>query len=745
MRSDACLPNIIAFKKPHHGSILGDKHIIHSKIMADQELQDTQHVSGQLDGTRQADAEVEVERTPEYSTDNELADGDPCRLEESTISFDVAHAQVVGDMLEGFSNDEVAIRLFRRFPTLASKTYRSFVSYDSQTIGKVFPLFSVALTGSLELVQVVYEAFPEAIQRVDNEGTLLHHVLLHGNIFSTKLDVINFLIQSYPEAVKIENETHQYLPIHTVIRVSPERYGVISALLDEYPEAMFAEDYLGETPFSSAMLSNTNLQLLELFADKCPSDIEFLDFGSFPDSADIECLDLSPNRASLLVDVLSNCENCVIDLSSFWNCESFALVLLLGLRDNTRLQSIALNLPDTTCAREEIQFALRRLLRKHTTLKEFTITVSSTDHPGSILPGDHNKLANTVALALADRTEAPIDCVCFSNFNIDTEDGSFEKMLASNNIRVELKIDDCDMSVSAVESLKRGLSHSKSIRKLDLGVSTHIFGLDLTQMLRESKNLRSVSLSIHSADNTVGLETLLNIRELALYEVNDNAVDYTEIIPRLLSNPNLRDLRILGGQFQMSTLAPLLRQNPQLKTIEITCVDPNGEEGADEVLRLLQTENTSLELCILVFADLHSDDASGNAVQIYENQDELNYYCLLNKVGREKLRNPKATTETVVNSIGALESTEMEVKSDFDGLHPLNDEILDSLRYSILREVPHLWATSNEFTDSSLVDRSFGIWNWIEHNVVASPILLPFQSIMTSFGASRPKKRPRLT
>ena len=700
------------------------------------------------------DDENEADRLFEQILENEDGDGEESHsMEECDWTYEEARRKVASYVIQAKFCEQSSVCIFRRFPALASKVYRTKSAWMPRY---VYPLFFAA-RGSLQLAQMVYEAFPQALEYEDFRGTLLHYLLEPVEQVDYPLvDVILFLIQRYPEALKIPSSTCNSLPLHVAMNSNHSDFKIIKSILNEFPEAMLEEDIEGNTPLNQTFHESCSLQLMELFAENCPSEIDFIEFGTFPERTEIEEIDLTPSRAKLLAEILSNCKICSIDLSAFAQCKSFVSVLLFGLQTN--LQTISLILPDDVCISKEVQYAIRRLLMTLSTLRDFEIGIACTTEPGNVMPGEHNDLAYVVAWAVAARYDAPLDSICFTNFHLNHDDeGSFEQMLASDKIRDELKINDCDLSVSAMNSIRRGLQRASTIRNLDLGLSTHLGEIDLMQMLRETKNLKSVALSIHSANDTYDLETLSNVKELSLYEVSDNAVDFTDILPRLMSNPNLRTLRLLGGAFQLKTLAPLLRQHPQLQKVEVTCVDPHGEEGADDVLTLLRTENTTLEECILVFADPPSDTQREtyclDGVDLYQHRQELAHYCMLNKAGRQNLRDPNATQETVVNCIVELDSIDkVKMNLNNQGYEPVGDVFLDSVRYSILREVPHLWSTASHCTEDeqeekddacSNVVSSFGLGNWMGQKVAAHPLIQPIQAFVASLTGLRPRKRVR--
>ena len=165
------------------------------------------------------------------------------------------------------------------------------------------------------------------------------------------------------------------------------------------------------------------------------------------------------------------------------------------------------------------------------------------------MPGNHNKLIIVAALALANQTETAIDFLCFSHFHIDIDEGSFEMMLACNNVVGEFKIDRCVMSAQAIKSLQQGLEQSTSIQTLYLDLTARA-NLDVSKLLQETKSIKSLYLHIHSEGTIIGLESLpLSIKDATLNGFSNRTINFTNMFQDLLSNPNLHSISLEGGFF----------------------------------------------------------------------------------------------------------------------------------------------------------------------------------------------------
>jgi ankyrin repeat protein len=91
-------------------------------------------------------------------------------------------------------------RLMGRFPTAASVPDKD----------GLLPLHNVARYADRQVLEVVFDAFPEAIHHRTNKGNLPLH---HACCADSSMKAINFLIEEYPEALTVYNEDG-HLPFH---------------------------------------------------------------------------------------------------------------------------------------------------------------------------------------------------------------------------------------------------------------------------------------------------------------------------------------------------------------------------------------------------------------------------------------------------------------------------------------------------------------------------------------------------
>lgn len=162
------------------------------------------------------------------------------------------------------SDEKEILEHVLRFPGSCSRKY-SFEGHH----GKHYPLFVVACRPnvSLELVQTVHEAYPQAIPEA------LHYVLCHrqkslpviqyllnhtpdqslaryrGSLplhtalsHQAKLNIIQYLVDQYPGAVKERESKNNRLPLHIAIEHFAA-LNVIKFLVSKYKEALNKADY----------------------------------------------------------------------------------------------------------------------------------------------------------------------------------------------------------------------------------------------------------------------------------------------------------------------------------------------------------------------------------------------------------------------------------------------------------------------------------------------------------------------
>jgi ankyrin repeat protein len=135
--------------------------------------------------------------------------------------------------------------------------------------GAVYPLSYFCATGHLQNIQTAYQAYPEAIGQEDPwVGTPLHYACYHNAGYN----VVEYLVQKFPEAVRVTNYSHQ-TPVHMACMSDKISLDVVELLLEHYPTAAQLADQDGYTPFHLACLHGAPKELLHLLIRTSPSVI----------------------------------------------------------------------------------------------------------------------------------------------------------------------------------------------------------------------------------------------------------------------------------------------------------------------------------------------------------------------------------------------------------------------------------------------------------------------------------------
>jgi hypothetical protein len=164
------------------------------------------------------------------------------------------------DQRQQFNNDAV-----QTFVQTTPEAFRCKYEFKSAGRGteKRYPLYRiVALGGSLEVVQLVCQVWPQAL----SEATKFRSTPLHAaTAFQASLKVIQYLHTEYPDAISITTK-HGYTPLHNACEygASPE---VIQYLVDAHPEAGVRINKLGKTPYQTAQKNNAEPMVLSLLAE----------------------------------------------------------------------------------------------------------------------------------------------------------------------------------------------------------------------------------------------------------------------------------------------------------------------------------------------------------------------------------------------------------------------------------------------------------------------------------------------
>jgi ankyrin repeat protein len=113
------------------------------------------------------------------------------------------------------------------------------------------PLHRVCVAGDgIQIVQLVYERYTEAISVADDLGRLPLHLSCMG-YGDVSEDVLKFLIEQYPQAVE-EKDSKGSLPIHLACHGGRVSNAVILILLERFPKSIETRDGKGFLPLHLA-------------------------------------------------------------------------------------------------------------------------------------------------------------------------------------------------------------------------------------------------------------------------------------------------------------------------------------------------------------------------------------------------------------------------------------------------------------------------------------------------------------
>jgi ankyrin repeat protein len=147
----------------------------------------------------------------------------------------------------------------------------------------MLPLHNIACYGEKEIIEVILDAFPEAIRHRSKKGNLPLHEACCADSSIAKL---NFLIKKYPEALKVYNE-EGYLPFHYACfypygqTIVPSRVTMVEHLINRMGLATLPLTQTGIHPLLMVCENNDSLDIIlklvqhtpELFQVK-PADYE---------------------------------------------------------------------------------------------------------------------------------------------------------------------------------------------------------------------------------------------------------------------------------------------------------------------------------------------------------------------------------------------------------------------------------------------------------------------------------------
>ena len=108
---------------------------------------------------------------------------------------------------------------------------------------------------TLEIVQILYNTFPGALQLRDNDGRLpIHYLCLNKNLDDTvSIDILRFMLKIDPTLPReVDGFDGSRLPVHLAVKYKSTTFCKI--LIDAYPESPRIGKWLVANPGSMLLL-----------------------------------------------------------------------------------------------------------------------------------------------------------------------------------------------------------------------------------------------------------------------------------------------------------------------------------------------------------------------------------------------------------------------------------------------------------------------------------------------------------
>lgn len=153
-------------------------------------------------------------------------------------------------------HDEWVLENFQKKPSKAKK--KAYYSYPAE---KLFPLtMATGLGASKDVVELIYNANPKAIESVDKKGNTVLHWACR---YKAKTEVIMMLIDWWPDALEVENEDGQ-TPLMLALEITDVPFEIIQFMVGKYPEAVGIQDRFDRTTVQVACSNKASIRVVEL-------------------------------------------------------------------------------------------------------------------------------------------------------------------------------------------------------------------------------------------------------------------------------------------------------------------------------------------------------------------------------------------------------------------------------------------------------------------------------------------------
>ena len=172
------------------------------------------------------------------------------------------------------------------------KAYPDGLKVEKKYCGKLALHIAVSYGLPLDTIKILVKACPESVSSKDGDGQLpLHHIAYNDHV-----EVLKFLLEAYPEGVKVEDRKAGRLPLHCAIE-SGCSLQIVEILVAAYPAGLSLQDNYGYIPLHLAAIHDLwGVEVLKFLLEQYPEGLKEEDNeGNLP----LHCAAFQDNKISL--------------------------------------------------------------------------------------------------------------------------------------------------------------------------------------------------------------------------------------------------------------------------------------------------------------------------------------------------------------------------------------------------------------------------------------------------------------
>ena len=149
-----------------------------------------------------------------------------------------------------------------------------------EKLSGAYPFHFACQSGiQMEIIEVLYQAYPEAATELDRDGNTVLHLVCQRR---PSVELVEFLLEKFPESPEISNNA-KYLPLHIAID-NRCAWPILDIVLQRHPASIHTVNGKGRLPLHDAFRVRTRMTTLVRLAQLYPAGLDMTDnFDKHPD------------------------------------------------------------------------------------------------------------------------------------------------------------------------------------------------------------------------------------------------------------------------------------------------------------------------------------------------------------------------------------------------------------------------------------------------------------------------------